>query len=444
MRTTTYRLAMLIAVAAATAAAISYPWRYFSQDDTGYRIAVVERGSITVAVAATGTINPVTAVRVGTQVSGQLQSVQADYNSMVRKGQLIARIDPTSFELRVTQASAELDAARTAVLTQQANCAAAEAELSRARAASEHAARELDRNRALQAENFISAAALDKAKTEADAAQEQVKMAQARLVLAQAQVRAAKATVRVRQSQFEQAKVDLDRTEIRAPVDGIVVTKLVEPGQTVAASLQAPDLFMIAKDLREMQVETSIDESEVGRVRAGQPAWFTVDSFPGKTFRGTVAHVRKAPQVVQNVVTYIAIIRAANPEAALFPGMSANVRIQTDSRSGVLKVPNAALRFKPAEHVDSRSSSSASPDRRQPVTFAAATRRDGPRANARLWVPTASGTPRAVPVELGVTDGQYTEVVRSEGLSEGDAVIVGTISKSRSTGTKSNGPRFAS
>jgi len=248
------------------------------------------------------------------------------------------------------------------VLTQLANVGALRAEVSRAKVNLADAERDFQRNKTLFEKNFVSGAALDKARAVFEGAQEQLKIAQAQLAVGESQVRNVEAVVKQRESQLAQAKVDLDRTEIRAPVDGIVVKKSVEPGQTVAASLQAPELFVIAQDLREMQVETSIDEAEVGRIGVGQPASFTVDSFPGRTFRGTVSQVRKAAQVVQNVVTYIAVISAANPDLSLFPGMTANVRIVVDTRENVLKIPNAALRFRPAGAGDAPSGAQQSAD----------------------------------------------------------------------------------
>lgn len=319
-----------------------------------YRLAKVERGSITAAVSATGTLNPVVSVQVGSQVSGQILALYVDYNSPVKKGQLIARIDPNSFALRVNQAMADVEAARATVLTQLANVAALRAEVSRAKVNLADAEREFQRNKTLFEKNFVSGASLDKARAVFEGAQEQLKIAQAQFAVGESQVRNVEAVVKQRESQLAQAKVDLDRTEIRAPVDGIVVKKSVEPGQTVAASLQAPELFVIAQDLREMQVETSIDEAEVGRISVGQPTSFTVDSFPGRTFRGTVSQMRKAAQVVQNVVTYIAVISAANPDLSLFPGMTANVRIVVDTRENVLKIPNTALRFRPAGASDAQ------------------------------------------------------------------------------------------
>jgi HlyD family secretion protein len=251
-----------------------------------YRFAKVERGTITAAVSATGTLSPVVSVQVGSQVSGQIKNLYADYNSLVKKGQVIAQIDQEAIALRVNQAMADLEAARATVLTQRANVSALHAEVSRAKVSLADAKRELERNRTLAEKNFISTAVLEKSQATFDVAQEQVKIAQAQLAVADAQVHNVEALVKQREAQLAQARVDLDRTSIRAPVDGIVVKKSVEPGQTVAASLQAPELFIIAQDLRQMQVETSIDEAEVGRISVGQAATFTVDSFPGRTFRG--------------------------------------------------------------------------------------------------------------------------------------------------------------
>ncbi len=335
------------------AGAAAYGWWGARNSAPDYRFGKVERGAITAAVSATGTVNPVTVVQVGSQVSGQLKEVYVDFNSTVKKGQVIARIDPDSFTLRVNQAMADVEAARATVLTQRANVAALQAEVSRAKVNLADAEREFQRNRMLFEKNFVSAAALDKAQFVYQTAQEQVKVAQAQLAVGESQVRNVEALVRQRDAQLSQAKVDLERTTIRAPVDGIVIKKSVEPGQTVAASLQAPELFVIAQDLRQMQVDTSIDESEVGRIREGQPATFTVDSFPGRTFRGTVGQVRKAALVVQNVVTYTAVVATSNPNLELFPGMTANVRVVVDTRENALKVPNAALRFRPVGAAES-------------------------------------------------------------------------------------------
>jgi HlyD family secretion protein len=343
------RSILIIGIVLLAAAAGGYVWwKDPFATPPAYRTAKIERGTITAAVAATGTLNPVVSVQVGSQVSGQIKELYADFNSPVKKGQLIARIDPQSFSLRVNQAMADLEAARATALTQRSNLAALQAEVSRAKVLLGDAEREYNRNQMLFDKGFVSAAVRDKAFATLEAAREQLKAEQAQVGAGAAQIRNADAVVKQRESQLAQARVDLERTEIRAPVDGTVVKKSVEPGQTVAASLQAPELFVIAQDLRQMQVDTSIDESEVGRIRLGQEATFTVDSFPGRTFRGTVSQIRKAAQVVQNVVTYIAVIRTSNADLGLFPGMTANVRVVVDTRENVLKVPNAALRFRPA------------------------------------------------------------------------------------------------
>ena len=354
------RIIIAAIVAAILAAGAAAFWWWSARGTVpDYRLAKIERGGITAAVSATGTVNPVTAVQVGSQVSGQVLEIYVDFNSEVKKNQVIARIDPQSFALRVSQAMADLEAARATVLTQRANVAALQAEVSRAKVNLADAEREFQRNKMLQEKNFVSAAVLDKAEFAWRTAQEQVKTAQAQLAVGESQVRNVEAVVKQRDSQLSQAKVDLDRTTIRAPVDGTVIKKSVEPGQTVAASLQAPELFVIAQDLRQMQVDTSIDEAEVGRVREGQPATYTVDSFPGRTFQGTVGQVRKAALVVQNVVTYTAVIATSNPNLELFPGMTANVRIIVDTRENVLKVPNSALRYRPAGAADAREAGAA-------------------------------------------------------------------------------------
>lgn len=313
-----------------------------------YRTVKVERGALTASVSATGTLNAVVQVQVGSQVSGQIKEVLVDYNSEVKKGQLIARIDPETFEYRVRQAMADLDAARAQVLTANANVAAARAAVTRAEVNGAEARRDLDRKQMLVEKAFIAVSELDKARAVHDAAAQDVRSQEAQVDVATAQAGSAQAAVKQREALLAQARIDLDRTGIRAPVDGIVIKRSIDAGQTVAASLQAPELFVIAKTLRDMQVDTSVDESEIGRVKVGQRATFTVDSFPGRSFSGEVLQVRKAALNVQNVITYIVVVSANNPELLLVPGMTANVRIVTEQRADVLKLPNAALRFKPA------------------------------------------------------------------------------------------------
>ncbi|HPU52495.1 MAG TPA: efflux RND transporter periplasmic adaptor subunit [Burkholderiaceae bacterium] len=342
-------LIVLLVLAALAAGGFTWYRQTRQGDVPQWRTAKVSRGGITASVSATGTLNAEVSVPVGSQVSGQVKEVLADFNSEVKRGQLIARIDPETFEYRVRQSQADLDAARAQVLTAQANISAASAAVSRIRVNLAEARRDLDRKQLLVERSFISGAELDKARAVLDAATEEIKSGQAQVEVAQAQARSAQAVVAQREAQLLQARADLERTAIRAPVDGIVIKRSVDAGQTVAASLQAPELFVIARNLRDMQVDTSIDEAEIGKVRLGQRATFTVDSYPGRSFSGEVKQVRKAALTVQNVVTYTVVVATANPDLALIPGMTANVRLVTDARDGVLRVPNAALRFRPPD-----------------------------------------------------------------------------------------------
>ncbi len=335
-----------LAAAAVALAAGAWWWQRQSEPEPGYRSARLERGALQAAVAATGTVNPVSQVQVGTQVSGQVRELLVDFNSEVKENQLIARIDPETFEYRLRQANADLDAARASVLSAQANVLQALAQASRAQVDLQEAQRDLERKQGLVAQNFISPAEADTARSKVTSLLEAAKAAQATVQVARAQEQSAHATVKQRQAQQAQARVDLERTQIRSPVDGIVIKRSVEAGQTVAASLQAPELFVIARNLSDMQVEASIDESDVSRVRVGQAVSFTVDAFPGRNFEGRVQQLRKAALNSQNVVTYVAVARFTNADGQLLPGMTANVRIVTDTRDDVLKVPNAALRVR--------------------------------------------------------------------------------------------------
>jgi HlyD family secretion protein len=341
-----------------------------------YRTARVERGSLTAAVSATGSLNAVVVVQVGSQVSGQIKELKVDFNSIVKKNQVIARIDPDIFEAKVNQAKADLDSSRAAVLNQEAQVERARADVDNARAAlveakaftakaqvqSADAKRDYDRKTELFGRQLIANSDLDTAQATYDAAVAQldstrareqalgsgIQSALAQLRVAQAMLESARAQVNQKDAALKQAQVDLDHTTILAPVDGVVVSRQVDVGQTVAASLQAPVLFTIAQDLTKMQVETSVDEADIGRLKLDDRATFTVDAFPGDTFTGTVTQIRKAPQVVQNVVTYTVIVSVDNPSGRLMPGMTANVKLVVAQKPSALKVPNAALRFRPA------------------------------------------------------------------------------------------------
>lgn len=324
-------------------------WWYTQKQATGdvqYRTSKIERGSLQASVSASGQVNPVTQVSVGTQVSGQIKALYVDFNSEVKAGQLIALIDPETFEYRVRSAQADVDSARAQVLTAQANMASNRAQVSRAKLDLGEAQRDLERQQSLVEKQFVAQSVADKAKALAASSAESVKVAEAQLAVTAAQIKSAEAAVAQRASSLAQARIDLTRTKITSPVSGIVIKRSIEKGQTVAASLSSPELFVIAQNLQDMQVDASIDESDVGRIRSGQKATFTVDAFAGQTFEGEVRQVRKAAQTVANVVTYVAVIGFSNNGGRLLPGMTANVRVVTEARENVLKVANAALRMK--------------------------------------------------------------------------------------------------
>ena len=326
-----------------------------------YRLATVEKGPLTATVSATGTLNPVITVQVGSQVSGQIKELFADFNSQVKKDQLIARIDPEIFQTRVNQAQADLEAAEATILNQEALVERTRADVENARAALAvgkaqtakaevavlDAKRDLVRKTELLNKGLVAQSDRDTSQATHDSAVAQFEANRAQEDALAAAVRSSAAQLKVADAQLKTAQ-DLDHTAIRAPVDGVVVSRNVDVGQTVAASLQAPTLFTIAQDLTRMQVDTNVDEADIGRIRSGQRATFTVDSFRGETFSGKVIQIRQAPQVIQNVTTYDVVLSAQNQELKLRPGMTANVRLVVDQKPSVLKVPNAALRFRPA------------------------------------------------------------------------------------------------
>jgi HlyD family secretion protein len=341
-----------------------------------YRLVKVERGALTAAVSATGNLNAVITVQVGSQVSGQIKELLVDFNSVVKKNQVVARIDPDIFVAKVNQAKADVDSAKATVLNQQALVEKTRADLENARAAAAEGRaqtakaqvavvdgkRDYDRKTELFARKLIAKsdldssqathdsalAQLDSAKAHDQALESAIQSAVAQLRVVQAMLESARAQVQQKDAALKQAQLDLDHTTILAPVDGVVVSRQVDVGQTVAASLQAPVLFTIAQDLTKMQVETSVDEADIGRIKLDDRAAFTVDAFPGETFVGTVTQIRKAAQIVQNVVTYTVIVAVGNPSGKLLPGMTANVKLVVAQKPSVLKVANAALRFRPA------------------------------------------------------------------------------------------------
>jgi HlyD family secretion protein len=421
-------------------------WAHLKKaDDPEYRTTTVDRGNITSTISATGNLNAVITVEVGSQVSGNISQLFADFNSRVQKGQLVARIDPEIFQARVTQAQANLDAARANVQNAQANLQKNEAEIANAKAqlaiAQANLAKEkvntqdalvkYNRQMELFREKLIATAdrdtaqtaydaakaAVDSAQAQVQAASDNVRAAMAQEQVAETQVASAKAQAKQQEAALRQSQIDLQHTYIYAPVDGTVVSRKVDVGQTVAASLQAPTLFEIAQDLTKMQVDTNVDEADIGRVAVGQDAMFTVDAYPTQKFHGKVVEIRKAPINVQNVVTYDVVIAVPNPDLKLFPGMTANVNILVDRRENALRIPNAALRFHPPEAQPKRAAAGfgGGPGARM--------HRKDPAAQT-VYVLDADGKPAPVEVTLGTSDGVYTEVA-SGNLKEGEAVITG-------------------
>lgn len=323
----------IIVIIALVAVAIFAAFRQSGKQQPQYFTAPVEKGDIRAVVDATGTINAVTTVQVGSQVSGTISRLNADFNSKVKKGQLIAEIDPTLFQGNLLQAQADLENAR-------ANLAAAKANLEKAKSSAVQTKADYQRTLALSKEGVLSQQQLDLARANAESGDAQVTAGEAGVKQAAAQVSQRAAAVQV-------AQTNLDHAKIIAPIEGTVVNRSVDVGQTVAASLQAPTLFTIAQDLTEMQVYTKTDESDIGRIRPGQHVTFKVDAFPKETFDGTVSQVRMNATTVQNVVTYDTIIDFKNPDMKLFPGMTAYVTIPVATAREVLKIPNGALRFKP-------------------------------------------------------------------------------------------------
>lgn len=457
-----------IVSAAVLVAALGAGAWWWMQNSAGaavaYRTAPITRGPLQATVAASGAVSPVSQVSVGTQVSGQIRDVLVDFNDEVKAGQLIAQIDPETFEYRVRSAQADVDAAHAAVLTGQAGVAAAQTQVSRAQVDLDEARRDFERKQSLVEKQFIAQSEADKARALVNTSTEALKAVQAQVGVAQAQVKTAQANVAQREAALAQARVDLARTRITSPVNGIVIKRAIERGQTVASSLQAPELFVIAQNLSDMQVEAAIDESDVGRLQPGQKASFNVDAFPGQTFQGEIRQVRKAATNVANVVTYVAIVRFANKEGKLLPGMTANVRVVTDQRENVLRVPNAALRMRiegvepaaaPASAVAAASSAATSapagaasgPEARRKGARAGGDGRGEGRPNrSRVYVLGADGKPVAYAVRAGVSDGSTTELLlwpngpAANVLVEGAEVIVGTQS-SAAAGARPNGPR---
>ncbi|WP_262268157.1 efflux RND transporter periplasmic adaptor subunit [Microvirga yunnanensis] len=431
--------------------------------DQAYRLGAVDRGPITASVRATGTLNPVTTVLVGSQLSGQVVEILADYNTPVKEGQVVARLYAEQIKSRrdaaladLAQAKADLDTkraqidkARSALQRSQAQANDLAAQRDRTQAQLADAQRTLDRQKELTTRAVGTQTALEQAGTQVDIQKANLVSADAQiasnraetdglradLALAEAGVKSAEAIILQRQAKLKDIEIDLARTEIKSPVDGVVVKRDIELGQTVAASLSAPTLFTIAQDLREIDIYANIDEADVGRIKDGQKVTFTVNAYPNRVFEGSVRMVRLSAQTVQNVVTYTAVIGVRNLDQALLPGMTANLQIVTDEREDVLRIPNAALRFRPPIAVASSEPNGQSPRRRARDRDAPAQPEDG--ADGRIYRVAQDGRPEAVHVRLGATDGTYTEILRGD-VQEGAAIIVGA--QRQDAGEDANGP----
>jgi HlyD family secretion protein len=362
-------------------------------DDT-YQTAPITRGPITQAVTATGTLNPVVNVQVGSQVSGNIAKLFVDFNSQVKAGQVVAQIDPALFQATVTQAQGDL--------------------------ANAQAALELAKITAKRTQELFT----NKNSSQADLDQ------------AVAALHQAEANVQIKQGALDKAKADLNHCTITSPIDGVVISRNVDVGQTVAASLQAPVIFTIANDLSKMQIDANVAEADVGVVEVGQNVDFTVDAFPTRTFHGKVVQVRNAPITVQNVVTYDTVIGVNNADLKLKPGMTANVSIVIAHKDNVLQIKNAALRYRPVEAGPAQTRSASPSGKRRPAAS------HEPQGERTVYVLRGfEGRPQPVQIKTGISDGIFTEVV--DGLKEGDRVVTAELTQSAGSAPTNpfSGPR---
>jgi len=435
------RRTVFIVVAGACVALGFGTWALLrARGEVHYRTAALEHGDINVTISATGNPNAVVTVTVGSQVSGIILALFADFNTKVTKGELIARLDPAPFQAKVDQAQANVDAARAAVANTQAvvqqalagiqaaNSAlvAAQANVVKAQAVTEDCKVKVDRRVIMVKQGADAKEDLETAQTtyksavadqnalvaQQHAVEDSVKVAKAQLNVANSLLSANQSQVKQFTAALQSTQIDLGHTRITAPVDGVVVSRNVDVGQTVAASLAAPTLFLIAQDLTKMQVDTNVSEADVGRVRANQSATFTVDAYPGQVFTGNVTSIRKAPINVANVITYDAVIGVSNPDLKLFPGMTADVKILVNQRLNVLKVSNAALRYHPASATPAPAASTGS--------------RKGGALEKAVWILDPDNKPLRVVLTTGETDGTNSEVLTGS-LKDGDNAIVAEL-----------------
>lgn len=382
-------IGVLIAAALGSAAFFLFKG---NKDEMNFKTEKVAKGDIVSSITASGAVNAVTTVLVGTQVSGTIKNIYVDFNSVVKQGQLIAQIDPAIFEAQVEQAKANLLSAKANV--EKANVALADTQ------------RTLKRQKELFAKNLIAMSDVDAAGTAHDAAVTQVSAAKAQMAQTEAALKITETNLRY--------------TKIVSPVNGTVVSRNVDTGQTVAASFQTPTLFNIAQDLTKMQVNSSVAEADIGKIQIGQPVEFTVDAYPDSPFKGSVSEIRNAPVTVQNVVTYDVVVKVDNPELKLKPGMTANVSIIVSSKSDVLRIPNAALRFRPSDQ--------------QKIS-------EKREKGSGVWVLENEKLKR-IAITTGISDGAYTELLSGE-IREGQEVIVESLSKPKNQSqSRSSVPRM--
>jgi len=415
------------------AAGLGYTYSQGSSPEV-FLTAPVERGSISTLVKASGTVEAVVSVDVSSQLSGRIAEVFVNFNDTITAGQPIAQIDQEIFAARVNEARAALRVARATAEVQKAALERAEAQSAANKARQDEAERDLVRKLELArtgsgTERDLSQvrALRDAGAADLRASLEQIQMkaqaiaiAEAENHMAEANLENAQAVVEQRQAALDQAGLDLDRTVLRAPIDGIIIKRDVNPGQTVAVSLEAKTLFKIANDLREMEVHGKIDEADVGQLKVGQTVRFTVDAYPDRTFSGQVLQIRKAPEVVQNVVTYTTIVSAPNPELLLLPGMTAQLRIVVSDTGGILKIPSQALRFRP---------NGAGPaSGHQSANQAASS-----KASATVWLVGDDGRPNPVAVRLGASDDNSAALLEGA-LNEGQQVIIGIANSQKQMG----------
>ena len=418
---------IIIIVGAAIVVGAWFTWRWVQESNNAinYRLAYVQRGDVVQTVNATGTVEPLQLIQVGTQVTGPVKKLYADFNSRVTEGTVVAQIDPAIYDTNVAQSKANLARSKAGVEQIKANLALAEKELVRARE--------------LAVKSLISKSELDTAEANRDS-----------LI---AQLKSAEATVTQSESSLQTAQVNLDYTTIKSPVDGIIISRNVDEGQTVVASQSAQLIFVIATDLKKVKIEATVPESDIGKIAEGQPVTFTVDAYIDREFYGIVTQVRLSPTNVQNVVTYTVIINADNADEKLLPGMTANLIFEVARAENKLKVPNAALRFTPDSNLvqeepelaaanDQTGISPTGSSGMRPMGQRNGAGRGGQREpgmtrkttgknnthSGKLWVRTKSGQLKALPVRTGISDGSFTEVMNKE-LTEGEEIVTGIMAK---------------